>query len=313
MLLVRATNSVGGQDNEPLVANAGNRWLNVLAVHDKIRDKMYLDIRQTFSVWFLPMYHAHVRLVTVLDLVASDDADFHDPLDRIIKQDEDSEKSTAQILFDSMSEQGHHRRHSRAGNNGPRRYKIQRQEDLYQVNDFLKFVGGPGPLPFLWFLFQLQATVICVLMSLFVRISPWAFQPDPAKGGVEAIIERVESYHTITSSERGGTKEESPRHVDDLDKKPSHQHIEDKKPPVTLVIKNTHGENKNGGEKAAEGSGATNAHNGNHHTQENEQQHQQKPKHNEQQDNASNSGRESANSKVSPTQPRKKSGKKGGR
>lgn len=267
---------------------------------------MYVDIRQTFSLWFLPMYHAHVRLVTVLDLVASDDTDFHDPLDRIIKQErEGGEKSTTHL-------QHHH------NGDGPRRYRIQRQEDLYQVNDFLKFLGGPGPLPFLWLLFQLQATAICVLMSMFVRLSPWAFQPEPAKGGVEAIIERVESYHDITSEQ---ADEESPRFHDEGNSKD--QKFEEEQ-SITREIEN-HGEDKTGSEsrgvpESSSAADATNGHNGQHqdHVQHNRQHNGQRPiKHeNYNKNGANNNGgdarRESANSKASPTQPRKKSGKKGG-
>ncbi|KAF3767593.1 hypothetical protein M406DRAFT_29134, partial [Cryphonectria parasitica EP155] len=111
-------------------------------LHDEARDKIYLDIRQTFSVWFIPMYHAHVRLVTILDLVrdetptrssrGNDDNDY------------EKEKDTP---------------------SGPRQWKIAKQEDLYQVNEFLRF-AGPTPLPFLWLLFQLGAAAVCVLMAL---------------------------------------------------------------------------------------------------------------------------------------------------
>lgn len=278
---------------------------------------MYVDIRQTFSLWFLPMYHAHVRLVTVLDLVASDDADFHDPLDRIIQQDkEGDDKSTSQL-----------QQHSHNGDE-PRRYKIRRQEDLYQVNDYLKFLGGPGPLPFLWFLFQLQATALCVFMSMFVRLSPWAFQPEPAKGGVEATIERVESYHDNTSEQ---AEEESPRSHEEG--KSKDKKLEES-PPITRGTQD-HPENKNGGENRGgsespntvkatngrnngnngnNGKSGKNGHNGQH--QDDAQHSEQRP--NTQEHDTKNGGnnnggerRDSANSKASPIQSRKK-GKKGG-
>lgn len=152
---------------------------------------MYLDIRQIFSIWFVPMYHAHVRLVTVLDLVANDDPNYHDPLDRLIKQEEASEADEkAEHLPHASQDQDH------------RTWKIHTQEDLYQVNEFLKFTGL-GFLSFLWFLFQLSATAICVFMSLFLPLSPWAFQKEPARGGVEATIERIEAYHDDESKSGG--------------------------------------------------------------------------------------------------------------
>lgn len=152
---------------------------------------MYLDIRQIFKVWFVPMYHAHVRLVTVLDLVANDDPNYHDPLDRLIKQEEASEADEKAAHQQPISHSHDHRT-----------WKISKQEDLYQVNDFLKFTGL-GLFSFMWFLFQLSATTVCVLMSLFLPLSPWAFQKEPARGGVEATIERVESYQDEESKTGG--------------------------------------------------------------------------------------------------------------
>lgn len=146
-------------------------------------------MRQIFSIWFWPMYHAHVRLITVLDLVANDDPDYHDPLDRILKLEDAEGESGEKTTTAGVGAATHHH----AGTK--RTWKISKQEDLYQVNEFLKFTGIPF-LPFLWFLFQLGASAVCVFMSLFLRLSPWAlFQKEPARGGVEATIERVESYH----------------------------------------------------------------------------------------------------------------------
>lgn len=153
-------------------------------VHDMARDKMYLDIRQTFSIWFFPMYNAHVRLVTVLDLVATDDADYHEPLDKLIeavsseKQDGGTSSTTVHLGTTYVPSSGR----------ASRRWKISKQEDLYQVNQFFRFTG-PTPLSWLWFLFQLGASAVCVFLALFVRLSPWSMQKEPAKGGVEAVIE----------------------------------------------------------------------------------------------------------------------------
>lgn len=198
-------------------------------VHDQARDKIYLDMRQTFSIWFIPLYHAHVRLVTVLDLVASDGHDYHDPLNRILSYEGEGGTNGNSGHHHHNGAQGinhhdqrhnnngsHHHQHngSRNGTNGhhhhgPRTWKISKQEDLYQVNDFLRFMGGPGPLPFLWYFFQLSATAVCIFMSLFLSVSPWALQKEPARGGVEATIECVDdsgpdspsSYHDIKNSD----------------------------------------------------------------------------------------------------------------
>lgn len=141
---------------------------------------MYLDMRQIFSIWFAPGYHARVRLVTVLDLVPCDLGAHRNGEPEVIVAGGGGEKAGP----------------TTAGGRGQQVWRISRQEDLYQVNEFLKFTG-----PFwwcawrpLWYLFQLFATAISVFLSLFVALSPWAFQQDPAPGGVEARVEQVETY-----------------------------------------------------------------------------------------------------------------------
>lgn len=48
------------------------------------------------------------------------------------------------------------------GGGGGRRYRIDKQEDLYQVNEFLKFVAmTPGAVVYGWW--QLLSTALCLL------------------------------------------------------------------------------------------------------------------------------------------------------
>ncbi|KAJ4389971.1 hypothetical protein N0V93_007444 [Gnomoniopsis smithogilvyi] len=157
------------------------------ALHDTARDKIYLDIRQIFSIWFVPLYAAHVRLVTVLDLVSNEDPDYHDPLDRILKLEDATEADEKKALQHQSST-------STIDHHDARTWKIHKQEDLYQVNEFLKFTGT-SLLAYAWALFQLGASLVCVFMALFVRVSPWAFQEEPARGGIEATIQQIDTSH----------------------------------------------------------------------------------------------------------------------
>lgn len=156
---------------------------------------MYLDMRQVFSIWFAPGYHAHVRLVTVLDLVPCDLGAHRNGEPQVI-----GEKDKADGGEKGVSQQQQSSGPAGTGRRGQQQnkvWRISRQEDLYQVNEFLKFTG-PYWFCFwrpLWFVFQLCATAISVFLSLFVALSPWAFQQDPAPGGVEARVEQVEMYH----------------------------------------------------------------------------------------------------------------------
>lgn len=151
---------------------------------------MYLDMRQIFSIWFAPGYHARVRLVTVLDLVPCDLGAHRNGEPQVIRaRREDTDGG----------EKGPQQQGSTAtgGRAGQQVWRISRQEDLYQVNEFLKFTGPYWWCvwrPF-WFAFQLLATAISVFLSLFVPLSPWAFQQNPAPGGVEATVEQIETYH----------------------------------------------------------------------------------------------------------------------
>lgn len=166
-------------------------WRGVDLVHDKERDKMYLDMRQIFSIWFAPAYHARVRLVTVLDLVPCDLGAHRNGEPQVITR-------RGEAAADGGEKAAHHQTGSTAtGGRSQQVWRISRQEDLYQVNEFLKFTGPYWWCVWrpLWFAFQLFATAISVFLSLFVALSPWAFQQNPAPGGVEAKVEQVETYH----------------------------------------------------------------------------------------------------------------------
>ncbi|CAN8102927.1 unnamed protein product [Discula destructiva] len=163
-------------------------------LYDHARDKLYLDMRQIFSVWFIPLYRAPVRLVTVLDLVSTDDRKYYEPLSRLVEQDAPEEKKELQQQT-STSPLG-----------GSKTWKISKQEDLYQVNEFLKFTGTTL-LASAWFLFQLGATAVCIFMSLFLRLSPWARQMEPARGGVESAIEQFDGSHRDSEAESSGVGE----------------------------------------------------------------------------------------------------------
>lgn len=139
-----------------------------------------------------------MRLVTVLDLVANEDPDYHDPLDRILDQGDVSEADEKKAL-------AHQPSNSTINQHDSRTWKIHKQEDLYQVNEFLKFTGS-NLLTYAWILFQLGASFVCVFMALFVRLSPWAFQTEPARGGIEATIQQIDASHDDDGETKAGGK-----------------------------------------------------------------------------------------------------------
>ncbi|KAG5661405.1 hypothetical protein KAF25_005527 [Fusarium avenaceum] len=126
------------------------RWYRTLSPHIDIRidsaafdqhsGLLYVSIRQTFAVWFIPFYKAPVRLVSVLQLTQLSSE----------SSSEDDELSESQ----SLSPRGQ-----------TPKYYIASQDDLYPVNDCIQFLC-PGLGPFLWTIWQLYSTCLCFVGSL---------------------------------------------------------------------------------------------------------------------------------------------------
>lgn len=121
--------------------------LNRVTAFDQHSGLLYVSIRQTFRVWFVPLYKAPVRLVSVLQLRqqaswATEEA----PSYAAVTAGEDP--SARANLGQAKS-----------------RYYIASQEDLYPANDCFQFMM-PGLGPFVWFLWQLYSTGLCLLGSL---------------------------------------------------------------------------------------------------------------------------------------------------
>ncbi|KAG7004738.1 hypothetical protein G7Y79_00023g053220 [Physcia stellaris] len=88
--------------------------------------RLYVTMHQIFRIWAIPFFNAPVTLTTVLQLVTKPYPTPHHPNKRDL-------------------------------------YFIQSQNDLYQVNEWIKFVSQFGILSLFVFLWQLVATALCVL------------------------------------------------------------------------------------------------------------------------------------------------------
>lgn len=183
---------VGELDSRAAIA-AIFKWYKILSpkidleiescVMDEQAKIIYLQIFQVFSIWFLPFYRAPVRLVTVLHLAPSSSSSSSQPQsgnntptapppppykaaqDKLQAVEGGSEPSYAAVAAGeasaaSPSSQPDDQRQTT--NTRTTRYVIQKQEDLYQVNEFVKFVSlgfGASVAGFL----QLLATLFCVV------------------------------------------------------------------------------------------------------------------------------------------------------
>lgn len=130
---------------------------------------LYVGIRQVFRIWAVPLpgwvySGADVRLVTVLRLVREEGLEgFDDDNEEEKKRD----GSLREVNDGANGEKGDEtaRRKSKRGGAGGKggKLRIQSQNDLYQVNEFVKFVSVFGVLSVGVYAWQLLATLLCVL------------------------------------------------------------------------------------------------------------------------------------------------------
>lgn len=118
-------------------------------VFDQRNNTLYVSIRQTFSIWFVPFHSSSVKLLSVLRLAQGSSSE---PGQLAPKYQPDGRNSSA------LAGPGQERL----------RYYIASQEDLYQTNDFVAFVlPYLGPLlVFLWQLYSTGVTVVCSILFL---------------------------------------------------------------------------------------------------------------------------------------------------
>ncbi|KAK9422705.1 hypothetical protein SUNI508_00568 [Seiridium unicorne] len=114
------------------------------AVFDQRTSLLYLTMRQTFTLWFIPfsLWQAHVKLVTVLTLV-----------NRPVDQDGHMLPNNSPIAPGDQTIST--------------RWFIKGQEDHYQMEEWLKFIA-PFGASLVWQSWQLFATALCWLGVVFL-------------------------------------------------------------------------------------------------------------------------------------------------
>lgn len=133
----------------PFLSSRLQAGSNIATVFDQRTGLLYVSIRQTFALWFVPFYRAPVRLVTVLHLTQ--------------RASWDSDETVARSSVTEGREPA-----ALAGPGQERsKYFITSQEDLYPVSDCLQFLL-PGLGPLVWSVWQLFSTVICVFGSILL-------------------------------------------------------------------------------------------------------------------------------------------------
>ncbi|KAL9014467.1 MAG: hypothetical protein Q9173_000903 [Seirophora scorigena] len=145
------------------------RWYKIMSprieisidgvAYDEKNRTLYVNIHQVFRLWIIPFFSAPVALTTVLKLV-------RDP------------PLPPQPLYSTPvnPNASRHGALNRTTSSEKPLYYIQSQNDLYQVNEILKFFSQFGILSGLLLLWQFIATALCVLgATVFWPIS-WVEQ-----------------------------------------------------------------------------------------------------------------------------------------
>ncbi|KAL8388824.1 hypothetical protein RB595_008957 [Gaeumannomyces hyphopodioides] len=120
--------------------------------YDKQNHILYLTIRQRFAIWFFPFYSANVRLVTEVHLS---------------QQPSSNTAAASGPSHEQEAQQGQRAKNDGVGDAAAARprYLIAKQEDHYQVNEYLRFVF-PVLGPLAWTAWQFISSLICVLLTM---------------------------------------------------------------------------------------------------------------------------------------------------
>lgn len=108
-----------------------------------------MAIHQTFRIQFVPFYKAQPSLVTQLRLTHARDAGLDTTYSGVVKRAPGSTSNSA------------------------RKYYIQSQNDLYQTNEFIKFVLPWGIGSTMVFFWQVFATFMCIVGAMLFWPLTW--------------------------------------------------------------------------------------------------------------------------------------------
>lgn len=139
----------------PVLSKLVAKLTNALAFDEK-NSLLYATARQSFTIWFFPIYSVTVKLVTVLKLEKQHSRLVHHGKTSPELQDGDGDSVDGASML---------------------KYYIASQEDLYQMNYCLEFLG-PHLAARLWTLVQLFTTFVCMILSVLTLPLHFYMNPD---------------------------------------------------------------------------------------------------------------------------------------
>lgn len=135
-----------------LVSYFGLHTRNLLTIlaFDQANLILYVTVHQTFRIQFVPFYKAQPSLVTKLQLTHGRDAGLDPSYSGVVKR---APGTTARLA---------------------QKYYIQSQNDLYQTDEFIKFVLPWGIGSTAVMIWQIVATFFCILGAMILWPLTWA-------------------------------------------------------------------------------------------------------------------------------------------
>ncbi|KAL9021153.1 MAG: hypothetical protein Q9185_001692 [Variospora sp. 1 TL-2023] len=146
------------------------RWYKIMSprieisidgvAYDEKNRTLYVDIHQVFRIWVIPFYNVPVSLTTVLKLIRDPPLPPQPSYSTPINPNESWHATLNRTTTSSEKPL----------------YYIQSQNDLYQVNELLKFFSQFGLLSGLLVLWQFIATALCVVGATVFWPVSWVEQ-----------------------------------------------------------------------------------------------------------------------------------------
>jgi hypothetical protein len=133
---------------------------------------LYVSIHQTFKIWVIPFYNAQPSLVTVLKLVHEEEPSMDPPrsyADAVtagVNGQPESSRASSRSRDVAFKQSG--------SEDQGKKYYIQSQNDLYQTNEFIKFLIPWGIGATLVMAWQLWATFMSVIGAFLGKPVTWA-------------------------------------------------------------------------------------------------------------------------------------------
>jgi hypothetical protein len=209
-----------GEANSRQLILAIYRWYRIISPRidlkvnsvqfDESRNVLYVDINQRMALFLVPFYAAHVNLVTRLDLVKAGGQSQAESYQQVASRPHSGHglaKAIDNGELPSFAEVAKTKKrplsceHESASEPEPTsegQYYITKQEDLYQVNEWIKFIVPFGIGDFFISLGQQFVTALCLVGTIVFFPLVWILTHGGDSGNVMPPVSGVQDDGQVT-------------------------------------------------------------------------------------------------------------------